>query len=161
MNGQKAAFEARLQRVQATQPVPKGRSRKAARRKRAGDLLHVLSFPGAFLLGIISILMSRYVMYHMGGIPDPSQPADIREIIDVSVGGVVLIAFALAFNLKTKEHVAAKFAGLWAAQVTLHNLVHMYPEIWASVFAPEWVRWITETTEPNSILFQGSSIVLS
>lgn len=159
MHGQKEAFQARLQRIGASQPVTV--SGPATTRESVGNLLHVLSYPGAFLLGIVSILLSRYVMYHMGGIPDPSQPADIREIIDVTVGGVVLIAFALAFNLKTKEHVAAKFAGLWAAQLTLHNFVHTYPEIWSSVFAPEWVRWVTEITEPNSIVFQGMNIALN
>ncbi len=164
MSGQKAAFEERLARLGMEPSLAASAARKHRRREKPEWLLnltHVLSYPTAFMLGVISILLSRYVMYHMSGVPDPAQPADLREIIDISVGGIVLVAFTLAFSFKTKEHLFAKFAGLWVAQCTLHNFVHLSPDMWLTAFGYDWVEYIRSTTEPSSILFRGVSIKLS
>ncbi|MDA7428834.1 hypothetical protein PGB28_10210 [Primorskyibacter aestuariivivens] len=136
------------------------------------DRLHALSYVWAFLLGVLSILLSRYTVYHLHGLPNevPKQfagmvgdiaMADLIMGVDVAIGGFILVAFALAFNLATREHMFCKFVGLWVATTMMHNLVHMYPEQWTTLFSWEWVDWVRSTTDPNSILFRGMSFKLT
>ena len=136
-----------------------------AQRGNRPDWVSNLGYPasiiGACLLGLLTVVMSRYVMFHLNGAPDPNADADMTMLID---GGLALaIAFVLrsAFHLTTKEHLAAKTVGIWIALTCMHNLVHAYPTVWSNAFSPEWVTRTTDMTEPRSFFFRGMSFKIN
>lgn len=131
-----------------------------ARPGRMANLLQPLSFPWALVLGAASIVLAKYVFYHANDLPKSGHNADMAMMLELGFGALALTLCALAFKMNSKTHLACKMAGLVGTHLALHNIVHLYPANWASLFSREWVAWILSTTEPNSILFRGLSIPL-
>ena len=143
------------QRVQAQAAT--AQAERGSRPDWVSNLGYPASILGACILGLITVVMSRYVMFHLNGVPDPNADPDMTMLID---GGLAFgIAFVLrsAFHLTTKEHLLAKTVGIWIALTCMHNLVHAYPTAWAYAFSPEWVAGTTDMTEPSSFFFRGMS----
>lgn len=165
MSNQQAIFQQRLQRIGAGADntiAGQGTHRTPAKRAKArmGGLMQALSYPMAFALGIASIILAKYVMYHMNGLPDPQADMDIQMAIDFGIASAVLFAFGIAFSMTSKTHMSCKLAGMWVATLGMHNLVHLNPDLWTGLFARDWVQWVLTTTEPNTLLFRGLSIAL-
>lgn len=165
-----ADFQARLERMGAAQhvrpPEPERTpgtkvKRKEARPEWVENVAYTGSFVGAFFLGLLSILIARYVQFHMMGVPDPNGDADMQMMVDAGVAFMVVWFFRMLFDMKSHQHIVCKTAGLWVALCTMHNLVHLYPNVWATVFSQEWVNMTRAMSEPNSILFRGMSFTLS
>ncbi|WP_299600860.1 hypothetical protein [uncultured Tateyamaria sp.] len=153
-----AARLARLNETHAEHEARQSASAKAARGRVpdwARNLVYPGSIVGALVVGVFTVVLSRYAMFHANGAPDPNADADLTMIMD---GGLALaIAFVLrsALHLTAKEHLAAKTAGIWIALTCMHNLVHAYPNVWATAFSPEWVERTTYMTEPRSFYVRG------
>ncbi|WP_299139895.1 hypothetical protein [uncultured Tateyamaria sp.] len=159
-------FAERLARLNDTHGHRQKQQTATARaaRGRTPDWVRNMVYPGSLVgacfVGILTVILSRYVMFHMNGAPDPDGDADLTMLMD---GGLALaIAFVLrnALNMSSKEHLACKTAGIWIALTCMHNLVHAYPMTWANAFSPEWVERTVEMTEPKSIFFRGMSFTL-
>lgn len=141
------------QRMQAQTAT--AQAQRGSRPEWVSNLGYPASIVGACLLGLITVVMSRYVMFHLNGAPDPDADADMTMLID---GGLAFgIAFVLrnAFHMTAKEHLLAKTVGIWIALTCMHNLVHAYPTVWSHAFSPEWVTRTTDMTEPRSFFFRG------
>ncbi|WP_299650870.1 hypothetical protein [uncultured Tateyamaria sp.] len=154
-------FAARLARLNETHTQHQTRQSEAAAaaRGRTPDWVRNLAYPGsivgALFVGIFTVVLSRYAMFHVNGAPDPNVDPDLTMLMD---GGLAIaIAFVLrsALNLTTKEHLAAKTVGIWVALTCMHNLVHAYPGVWTVAFSPEWVDRTTSITEPRSFYVRG------
>ncbi|GGX39610.1 hypothetical protein GCM10007385_03380 [Tateyamaria omphalii] len=154
-------FAARLARLNETHAEHQARQSATAKAARGStpdwvrNLVYPGSIVGALFVGILTVVLSRYVFFHINGAPDPNADADLTMIMD---GGLALaIAFVLrsALHLTAKEHLAAKTAGIWIALTCMHNLVHAYPAVWATAFSPEWVERTTAMTEPRSFFIRG------
>ncbi len=118
------------------------------------------SIVGAFLLGMLAVLITRWVRFTMAGGTLTGEDADIMMAID---GGLALaIGFVLKqmFRLSGKVQETAKTMGIFAMICVMHNLVHVWPGAFEKAFSPEWVTNVVETTEPNSVLFRGISFVV-
>lgn len=155
------AFAERLARLNETHAERQAYQNAAAQaeRGRVPDWMRNMVYPGsivgALVVGILTVVVSRYAMFHIHGAPDPNADPDMTMLMD---GGLALaIAFVLrsALHLKAKEHLAAKTVGIWVGLTCMHNLVHAYPAMWAAAFSPEWVEQTTTITEPRSLYVRG------
>lgn len=113
---------------------------------------------GAFLLGLVAVLISRYVRYHMNGGALGGEGADVSMILDGTMAAATGFALRQAFKFEAKVFLSAFNVGVTAMILLMHNLVHVAPEAFGVAFSDEWVQVVIEQTEPNSILFMGDSI---
>ena len=159
-------FAARLARLDGAQTQLKDSQKVAAQtaRGRVPEWVRNMGYPGslvgAFLIGILTVLLSRYVMFHLNGVPDPDADADMTMLIDGGLAAVLAFMIRSALNMTSKEHLACKAAGIWIALTGMHNAVHAFPTVWATAFSPEWVERTTEMTEPRSFYISGVSFVI-
>jgi len=173
---QKQQFDERLKRISAggentMGQVYIGPAEDAARDKKGGRVVSALpslretigypmSIVGAFLIGMLAVLITRWVRYTLAGGTLTGEDADIMMAID---GGLALaIGFVLKqmFRFSGKVQETAKTVGIFAMICVMHNLVHILPGAFEWAFSPEWVTDVIETTEPKSILFRGISFVV-
>ncbi|WP_415922474.1 hypothetical protein [Tateyamaria sp. SN6-1] len=122
------------------------------------DLGRVLSTAGAGLIGLLSVPLLRFAMYHSQGLPDPTAKPGLVVMVDA------IFAFCIAFFLvrvilstTTRAHMVAQMAGIWVSLIGMHNLVHAYPDAWAEAFSPEWVQQTTQKTEANTLYLLGGT----
>ncbi len=166
---QKQAFQERLARlghapdrpaaVMQAAPAPRQRPSEPVKLNDwRENIKYPLSFVGAFLIGMVSVFIARFVRFHTtgGGLTD-ELGGELFLILDGAMALAIGFALRMAFNIHGKEHVMAKTAGILALGTTMHNLVHMQPELWAAMFSPEWVEEVTYFTDPNTIIFRGYS----
>lgn len=142
---------AQTQQAQAT---------KGTRPEWVTNLGYPASIVGACILGLISVVLARYCMFHINGAPDPGADADLTMIIDGALAFGIAFVLRMAFYMSDKVHLAAKTVGIWIALTCMHNLVHDFPGVWATAFSDEWVERTTEMTEPRSFFFRGYSFEL-
>lgn len=121
------------------------------------DLGRVATIFGAGLIGVLSVPLSRYAMFHSQGLGNSSANPELVMAID----GV--FAFCIAFflvrmvlSVSCISHMIAQVTGIWIALTSMHNLVHSHPEFWAQAFSAEWVERMIRTTEPGTLYLLGT-----
>lgn len=121
------------------------------------DLGRVASIIGAGIIGILSVPLSRYAMFHSQGLGNSNANPELVMAID----GV--FAFCIAFflvrmvlSVSCMAHMMAQVAGIWIALTTMHNFVHAYPEFWTQAFSAEWVERMIRTTDPGTLYLLGT-----
>lgn len=121
------------------------------------DLGRAASIAGAGLIGVLSVPLSRFAMFHSQGLGN----SDANPELVMAIDGV--FAFCIAFFLvrmvlsrSCTSHMIAQVAGIWAALTMMHNFVHAYPALWAQIFSAEWVERMIRTTEPGTLYLLGS-----
>lgn len=121
------------------------------------DLGRVATIFGAGLIGLLSVPLSRYAMFHSQGLGNSSANPELVMAID----GV--FAFCIAFflvrmvlSVSCMSHMIAQVAGIWIALTSMHNLVHSHPGFWAQAFSAEWVERMIRTTEPGTLYLLGT-----
>ena len=161
------AFAERLARlgaehtVRAAAQTQKAHAARGSRPDWVTNLGYPASIVGACILGLLSVILARYCMFHINGAPDPEANPDLIMIIDGALAFAIAIILRMAFYMSDKVHLAAKTVGIWIALTCMHNLVHDYPGLWASAFSEPWVERTTEMTEPRSFYFRGYSFAFS
>ncbi|WP_299728504.1 hypothetical protein [uncultured Tateyamaria sp.] len=156
-------FAARLERLNGkhAQHAQSIKAEAQAQRGPMPEWVRNIGYPGslvaACLIGVLTVLLSRYVMFHLNGVPDPEADADMTMLIDGGLAAALAFVIRSALNMTSKEHLACKAAGIWIALTCMHNAVHAYPAIWATTFSPEWVERTTEMTKPRSFYISGMS----
>ena len=160
------AFAARLARLDGTHSQIKEQQQAAAKAARGPtpEWVRNMGYPGslagAFLIGILTGVLSRYVMFHLNGVPDPDADADLTMLIDGGLAAARAFVIRSALNMTSKEHLACKAAGIWIALTCMHNAVHAFPITWSNAFSPEWVERTVDMTEPRSFYISGVSFTL-
>ncbi len=173
---QKRQFENRLKRISSggantmsqVYVGPAEETQSGAPRKRAVSALpslrEIIGFPvsivGAFLIGMLAVMITRWARYTIAGGTLTGEDADITMAIDAGVALAIGFVLKLMFRFSGKAQETAKTVGIFVMIAVMHNLVHSWPGAFEKAFSPDWVTAVIETTEPNSILFRGVSFVV-
>jgi len=171
---QKRAFEERLARIGASHGRPpaailaagpqdmalaEGPRRRADGAVVLNDWRQNIRYPaaivGAFVVGMISVFVARYVRFHLGMGGLAGEDADTMMLIDAAMGIGAGFVLRMIFHFEAKVFQTAQAAGVVAMIAVMHNFVHWAPGVFDVIFAPDWTREVITTTEPNSILFRG------
>ncbi len=152
---QNFAFQQRIARISQTRPDVQPVKLNDWRE----NIWYPMQFVAAFLLGMVTVFVARYIRFHLGMGGVTGEDAGLYMVMDGAISfavGIILWGF---FRLEGKEFKAVQTAGVIAMVVTMHNLVHWYPDQFSVVFSPDWTREVIVGTEPNSFLYRGVSYV--
>lgn len=146
------------QEVDAGARAPRKRITRS--RELLGNLGYVLSFVGAFCLGVIALpigLFVRNTLAPMG--------ADAEfDLGYLALSGVIslVIAFVLAemFRITKGLHKTAQTIGIFLAISLIHNLAWWFPITSTILFGEGWVQMQIYNTEPNTLKFRELEIPL-
>ena len=152
---QKNEFNERLRRISAggentmsqiyVGPVDEVAVRKKSKRAAAGlpSLRSTVGYPAsivlAFFLGMLAVLITRYVRFSMTGSDLTGEDADITMAIDAGLALAIGFVLKQMFRLSGKVQETAKTIGIFAMICVMHNLVHTWPGAFEIAFSPEWV----------------------
>ena len=112
----------------------------------------------AIAMGALSAMIARYVHFQLTGAIGVNLSANLDFTMDV------LLSIAIAFwvrelvSLSAVRQMGAQFAGILLALVTMHNVVHAFPDPFSRLFSSEWVQHVTETTEQGTLIIRGREI---
>ncbi|MCB6177148.1 hypothetical protein LHP98_03265 [Rhodobacter sp. Har01] len=173
MAGQNASFEARIARIRAGQASGKAtvfvgqdltfsyRPKSRQRRGGLGDVLRnagfVLVFPLCLGLGFLSHALGRYADWVLNGVPQTPENVDFEMAMVALIGACIAVVLAHLAGLREKALRVPLLMGVVVGMLSFHNLVHLYPDTFETLFSPIWVARITSITEPHSLLFRGIS----
>ena len=158
MTWQDEVFVERLDRLSEIQAHRTRRSyqRGTSTGRLMLDIGQFLSLLSAGAIGLISVPLLRFAMFHSQGLPDTPVRPGLTLMVDA------IFAFCFAFflvrilmSVTARAHMVAQMIGIWVALTTMHNLVHAYPEPWSVVFSPDWVARVVQITEPNTFYLVG------
>ncbi|MFZ1470867.1 MAG: hypothetical protein WAT09_18095 [Paracoccaceae bacterium] len=174
MSTHHATFHDRLSRIQTGQGITKTtvfvgmdlsfsyqpRNRKAARKAGAvfANVGYALSFPFCILLGIFSHALQLYASYVLTGLPDPKANVDLEMIKTALAGGALVIVLTHLIGMRDRGLLVPKLLGVATGMLFFHNLVHLYPRVFETVFSTVWATRLMAMTEPHSIFWRGISI---
>lgn len=71
-----------------------------------------------------------------------------------AAGGLALV-LGMMLGFRSPFRMLCLLAGVGAAMVGFHNLVHLYPDLFAKAFSPEWVSNLRLTAPNNTWLYMG------
>lgn len=167
---QKQDFQARLARISQTAAQPEQRymaktkvkpKRKSGRPVKVSDWRENIRYPGAivgaFLLGMIMVLLLSYIRFHLGMgalAGDEAKGMMLADLALAIAGGFVIKQI---FHFEAKVFQSAQMAGVFAMVAVMHNFVHWMPKPFELAFSPDWTAQVIASTEPNSLLFGGAS----
>jgi hypothetical protein len=165
-------FAARVQRIEkqsasATQllyvgldevyAMPRGtRKPKQSRLQQAlGNVLYPLSMVAAVLLGAFSHTVGQVARFHVQGLPDPKANPDIETLVQIILGILISMALGHVLGLGSKAFMQLKSAGVVAGVLFGHNVVHLWPRLFANVTSELWVNEVVTRTDLHSMLWRG------
>lgn len=167
----RSEFDARLMRISAGTGHTKGTifvgldesyryvPRPQSRHRRAGGVLGNFGYPFSMLLalslGLTAALLGLGARYHLGGGFGKDLPVSYDFFLNITVGFVLGYILTQLLRLRSAEHVVLQFVGVVTMLCTYHNLVHLHPETFAAVFAPDWVRVVLNHSDASSIMIAG------
>ena len=156
---QKLVFQARLAKINDhAQDV----AEKAPRQKKDSiwrRLAYPGAFIGAFLLGVMTVFLSRFVQYHMVGIPGEVGQGN-QDIIGLVFAGMIVLTLSAVLKAKQKEFATASTVGVLIAVFTYHNLVWAAPDLFVIAYGLDWVEALMKQTEPSSLYIFGTTLSL-
>ncbi len=134
--------------------------RARARRKnsRLADAWYPVSVALTFAVGAASDLVVRWLDWMTRGLPAPDADPGYAMITGFFTALIVSLVLGALLGIRVGEHLALRSAGIIAGMVGWHNAVHLWPEAFGQAFSPLWVGAVIRTTEPQSILWLGTSI---
>lgn len=154
-SNQKQEFQERLQRISGSNAAT-GKPVKILNWRE--NIRYPAQIIGAFLLGMIMMLLLRYMRFHLM----PVDPQAGVSISDAIVDLVLVVAGGWAirqlFHLEVKAFQSAQMVGAFAMASLMHNFVYLAPELFDQVFSPEWTAHVIATTEPSSFQFGELSL---
>ncbi|MDJ0640383.1 MAG: hypothetical protein QNJ20_16280 [Paracoccaceae bacterium] len=114
----------------------------------------------AVLAGAMAVAVTRYLRFYMTGGTLMGDDADTAMLIDAAMGATGAFLLVTMFQINGAYLKIAQILGAVAMVVGMHNAVHAAPWAFNLAFSTEWTRNVVTTTEPNSILFRGTSYVV-
>lgn len=157
MEEQKSNFQDRLARINAKAQDTSEQNPKKTGESLWARLAYPLGFVGAFALGIGAVFVSRFVQYRLVGLPGQGQ-GGAPDLIGFAIafGAVFLISFLVKGG--GKEFASASAFAMLMTTFTFHNAVWAYPDVFETMYGPDWVDFIQDITEPKSIQLFTMSI---
>ncbi|MDA8585490.1 hypothetical protein N9L47_04375 [Rhodobacteraceae bacterium] len=156
-----SVFAARLDRVaDARAPIEANKVEVSVLPDWKENFRYPAALVGAALVGMLAVLVARYVRFQLLGGSLAGDDADITMVIDGAIAaGCSFVLFGI-LRFHGTDYKAAQSFGIIAMVLGMHNLVHSVPSAFNLVFSQGWTNEVIAYTEPNSILFRGISIVL-
>lgn len=137
---------------------------QSGRRGPNSEILSNAMFPVSlvvcFLIGVLAVLITKWVRFQLTDpVAAPLAP-DIDMVVEF-LGALVVTTLISQFGgMREAEQKLARVLGVVAGMLCLHNLVHLYPEVFSVLFSDIWVSRVLTTTKPYSILWRGISFTL-
>ena len=154
-------FQDRLNRLaEARAPIEAAKTEVAVVPNWKENIRYPAALVGAFLVGMLAVFLARYARFHLMGGTLAGEDADITMVIDGAIGGACSFLLFGILRFRGAEYKAAQTFGIFAMIVVMHNFVHMAPGAFSAIFSKQWTEDVVAYTEPNSILFRGTSFVL-
>ncbi len=155
-------FQARLNRVaDARAPIDANKVDVPVIPDWKENFKYPAAIVGAALVGMLAVLISRYVRFQLLGGSLAGEDADITMMIDGCIAAACSFALFGMMRFSGPEFKAAQSVGIAIVILCMHNLVHAMPSVFKVAFSQEWTENVVAYTEPNSILFRGISFALS
>lgn len=177
MTQQQLEFASRIARIEAGTASSKAtvfvgmdetfqyyRTKHQAKKRTSDDsainLMHLLSLMAAFALGVASNVAWQMFMFHFRGAAETVASADSVLITDATAGIVMAMMLGHFLRLRSLGHGLWSTIGVVASIAALHNLVHVVPLVFASLFSTGWVSQIQENTIELSLIWRGVTYTL-
>jgi hypothetical protein len=177
MTAQNFEFTARLARIEAAglgsakttlyvgpddsyqvQYGRRGAAQNSGMRGVMGNMAYPLTIISAFLIGVLGNLCTRWISF-VSDIPPPTaENIDMVMVMDFVIAMMAASIIGVICRFGIREYIGLRIAGILAGMVGLHNLVHLYPTAFDTIFSPAWVGALMGSTEPGSLLIRGVSI---
>lgn len=151
-------FRGRLDRIQTTRSAdlvdllrmePKLDPIEQASLHFARNSIYPLSILGAFILGMLSVVIGQFVRINLIGIGQPDQLW--LAVADLVMATMIIFSIKNMFHLPLKELVTAQTIGIVLMFLTLHNFVHLAPFPFAILMSPEWVDGIVNQSHLGTL----------
>jgi hypothetical protein len=154
------SFQSRIARLKSEHSAIEAQRPQVAVNSIWRNLGYPLSFLTAFVLGAFAVMLARWMQFHMLGLPTLDISGNAQLAVDLGRGSVLATMLHLLFRHDSRQHMVFNMAGLWAAMMGMHNLVHGFPEVFNVIYAPEWVRHVIFTSDHGTLIFRGAVFVL-
>jgi hypothetical protein len=157
-----AEFRERVQRcqqraVQSQRRQVQVRQARARIRRSQRTAASPVAFLLAVLTGGVAVIAARYgrAIWTEPTLigPDP-RAAMLTDLIFALMLGLVLKSL---LSLPGHRLFLGQVLGAALMLVSMHNLVHLAPDLWARAFPSQWVAEVLQDTQPQSLLIQGRS----
>ncbi len=116
--------------------------------------------PIAALLAVVSVLAVRIGLYRYTGTAMLGEDPNLIMATETGASLILAAFLLLFFPFSGFGYKLVQIAVVAVAITGMHNVVHSVPGLFSKMFSPEWTAQVLESTEPNSVLFQGETIVL-
>ena len=133
----------------------------APRRGKIGTYAENASYPltilACFLVGFVTIVFLRWLRFQLTGEIDPN--AGLGVVDALLIGGMTM-ATREVMNFRQPAFTAANVLGLCLGMLTVHNLIHVAPDLFAWMFSENWVDVMVYETAFPSLMFGATNIPL-
>lgn len=158
MLDQRKAFAARLERIAAhtgntnatlhigmADQLPQAALKRAVlgRAKPRQTPSSVLASPLALLSGAVAWVWAQWAL--------PVLLGATELWVALLAAAVGLMLLRLVLGLKGPLMLALQLMGVAFAVFGMHNAVHVWPEVFASLFSPDWVQGVLASTTPMTL----------
>ncbi len=134
--------------------------RQGATGQLARNAAAVLAFPASILAGVLGNGLQRFADFVFFGLPVTPENPDV-DLVRVAMTTLCLtLVLTYLIGLRDRSLLVAKLLGSALGMMMFHNLVHLWPQIFDTLFSPLWVARMTTMTEPMSLLVRGITIAL-
>ena len=170
MTQQLTQFQARLARINDpnntywTDPetgmnVPRRLSKAVINNSALPVKQSMMSVLMSVILGVICLMAARYLRFNFAAIPEFGTGAMTLTVMDCGIAAFLALLIGGMVKLKTFRHVAGQMSGIAVMLVAMHNLVWIFPTEFAQVYSQAYVDQVISLTEPQSIYFNGTTIL--
>jgi hypothetical protein len=131
--------------------------RKSALTRLASNAGYPISLVMAVALGFFGHGLDLVVRYHLNGLPDAKANPDIEMLSQVVIGFALAMVAGYALRLRSSELTTLKLLGAVLGVLMFHNLVHLWPEVFATICSKVWVNDVVSHTKAWSLVWRGIS----
>ncbi|MDD9923154.1 MAG: hypothetical protein OXQ92_12895 [Boseongicola sp.] len=110
----------------------------------------------AAALGMLAVFAARYVRFHLFGGTMAGDDPDFTMIIDAGIAMACAFALFAMLRFSDKSMKTAQTFGIVFMIGVMHNMVHVAPGLFSTLFSEEWTEDIIAYSEPGSIYFRGN-----
>lgn len=131
--------------------------RRAGLATTLGNILYPFTLVLCVAIGVLALAIGRCLQFHLVTFDVSGGNADIKLMIDIGAGLLIAMGFGMLDRMWLPDQVISRLTGVVLGALGLHNLVHMYPQIFDRLFSESWVSGILASTEAQSLLWRGVS----
>jgi hypothetical protein len=163
---QRQLFHDRISRIASASGAPLDAAEGAGRHAQTwAEMLENARYPArfliAFLLGALVVFVIRYARFHLGYGALAGEMAGTLMATDLALALASGFLLRYLIHLEAHRFQIAHGLGVIVMVLGMHNLVHWAPQAFTPLFSRGWVSEVIRTTDQNSLLIRGTSIVMT